>query len=161
MWHAKSVSFTGSVEEYLWTLQHLHTKSSLMSVQSSGSLEGTPSLVPALHVPNTDCVFSNIPRQWWRPGKVSWNILRRVYLVCLFVWCPCLENERENLLKATKHIGIGGETCWLLANVYVTVTRQLQSPLSLFGWLLAPRTGPCFCAQASALPWRQIRAEWR
>ena len=63
-------------DKHLWCVKrHLYTKSSLMSVQSSGSLEGTPSLVPALlHVPEADCVFSNIPRQGWRPGKVLSNI---------------------------------------------------------------------------------------
>lgn len=41
-------------------------KSSLMRIQSSGTLEGDAIFGPSsLHVPNTDCVFSSIPRQSW------------------------------------------------------------------------------------------------
>lgn len=80
-----------------------HTKSSLMSVQSSGSLEGTPSLVPAHHVPNTDCFTSGIPRQWWRPGKVSSNIPPFHDAMCL-LYPRVLPVMRENEPFAHKKV---------------------------------------------------------
>ncbi len=89
----QSADLTLCVKDQPCALRCQHTKSSLMSVQSSGSLEGTPSLVPALHVPNTDCVFSNIPRQWWRPRKVSLNISRRICVFYQLVRLFCAERK--------------------------------------------------------------------
>lgn len=91
-----------------------HTKSSLMSVQSVGSLEGTPSLVPVHHVPNTDCFTSSIPRRWWRPRKGLWVLF--LHFTCFFGQLFLFFRHECYKLQSKDRVNLGSVTC-LLANI--------------------------------------------